>query len=63
MTNFEKIKSMSLDEIAYTMSPAITDCYRCPIYEFCKIHINDVSHKFNTCVNMWEKWLKSEVEE
>lgn len=63
MTNFEKIKSMRLNKIAYIMSLAITDCYCCPIYEFCKIHINDKSHKFNTCVSAWEKWLKSEVEE
>ena len=63
MTNFEKIKSMSLDEIAYTLSLEIRDCYCCPIYEFCKIHINGDSHKFNTCVSMWEKWFKSEVEE
>lgn len=32
MTNFEKIKSMSLDEIAYTMSPAITDYHQTDDY-------------------------------
>ena len=63
MTNFEKIKSMSVDKIAHTMSLAITNCNRCPIYEFCKIHINDDPHKFKTCVSMWKKWLRREVEE
>lgn len=63
MTNLEKIKNMSLHKIAHTMSLAITDCYCCPIYEFCKMHNNDDSHKFNTCVSMWEQWLKREVKE
>lgn len=63
MTNFEKIKNMSVEELTYTMSLAITDCSCCPIYEFCKTNRDDDSHKFNTCSGMWEQWLKSEVEE
>lgn len=63
MTNFDKIKNTNVEELANTMSVAITDCCWCPICEFCKMNYNDNSHEFDTCSDTWEKWLKSEVEE
>lgn len=61
MTNFEKIKNMSVEEFSYIMSSAITDCFLCPICEYCKMHDNNDndSHKFDTCSGTWEQWLKS----
>ncbi len=63
MINFEKIKDMSLEELADTMANAIWDCDQCPIDEFCKMHEKDYSDEFITCSNTWKTWLKSEVEE
>ena len=39
MTNFEKIKNMSMKELAYKISWVITDCDICPIREFCNYEI------------------------
>ena len=63
MTNFEKITNMSVRQLARTIGVAISDCERCPIYEFCKTNRDDTSHKFYTCASTWEQWLKSEVGE
>lgn len=63
MTNFEKIKNMSVEELAQVMDNAISDCDWCPINKFCKIHDNDHFDEFITCSNTWMQWLKSEVEE
>lgn len=57
MTNFEKIKNMSVKELAKTMSNKIVDC------DFCTLHRNDEFYEFDTCSGSWEQWLKSEVEE
>ena len=62
MTNFEKIKKSREALLALMMSVVITDCNCCPIYKFCKIHNDDDSHEFDTCIGTWEQWLKSEVE-
>lgn len=53
---------MRVRQFAYKISIAISDCELCPIYEFC-ITNRDDSHKFHTCSEMWEQWLKREVEE
>lgn len=37
MTNFEKIKAMSLNELADFICELFTDCTeKCPGYDFCK---------------------------
>lgn len=51
MTNFEKIKNMSVEELAYYVYRFI-DCRYCPIY------CND-----GECCEAIKQWLKSEVEE
>lgn len=63
MTNLENIKNINVEELAYTMSLAITNCGLCPIFKFCKMHNDDSSQEFDTCSGTWEQWLKSEVEE
>lgn len=60
MTNFEKIKNMSVEELADTMNVIITNCYKCPIWKFCeKNNYRDC----RTCRATCKKWLESEVEE
>lgn len=63
MTNFEKIKNMSLEELADTVSNELIDCDSCPIREFHALCNNDTSNEFESCTDIWKKWLKSEVEE
>lgn len=63
MTNFEKIKNMSVEELADTMDKTLIDCEVCPICEFCALHNNDTFYEFDSCSESWEQWLKSEVEE
>ena len=57
MTNFERIKAMSLEEMAEAMSARESvDCSNCSIKNFC--------HNFGlTCYEVVEKWLTSEAEE
>lgn len=57
MTNFEKIKNMSVDEMAKKLDELFT-CERCPITEFC-----NKNEKIKKCKSIWEKWLKSEYVE
>lgn len=49
MTNFEKIKTMSTEELADFIC-GLADCRCCPIY------CSD-----RTCKCSWVEWLKSEV--
>ena len=63
MTNFDKIKNMSVEELADTMANAMVDCDSCPICEFCALRKNDTTQEFVSCSKSWEQWLKSEVEE
>ena len=63
MTNFEKIKNMSVEELADAMADGPIDCDLCPIREFCTLHNNDTSHEFDSCSDSWKQWFKSEVEE
>lgn len=58
MTNFEKIKNMSIDELAEKLNESFA-CDRCPIEEFCDENNSD---PYSSCTTIWEKWLKSEVE-
>ena len=58
MTNFEKIKSMSIEEMEVLLADEIPhgDCYNCRL-DCC---IEDV--KLDTaCQDAWLEWLESEV--
>lgn len=60
MTNFEKIKNMSVEELAHLMDRVSSDCEVCPIYDFCE----DIRFNLNCfldCKTVWKQWLKSEV--
>ena len=56
MTNFEKIKAMSVEEMARFMDEMLPDCDGCPAMKYCI-----VDHK--TCEETIQKYLESEVEE
>ena len=56
MTNFEKLKNMSVDEIVDKLDK-VFNCNCCPIEVFCRENT-----KIITCKSVWEKWLKSEAE-
>lgn len=55
MTNFEKIKNMSVEEMAEWLQEDINGC-------FCCIYGRDFTCP-NTCLYGISKWLESEVEE
>lgn len=55
MTNFEKIKNMSVAELAKKLDETFM-CEYCPIEPFCR------EAKLKGCKSVWRKWLKSEVE-
>lgn len=59
MTNFEKIKNMGINEMADKLAVSFV-CGSCPIRKFCDE--NDKSSTA-TCIGVWKKWLKSEVED
>lgn len=61
MTNFERIKNMSVKEIAEQLS-YIIDCDDCPIEKAggCS-HLTICNYK--NCENHFKKWLESEAEE
>lgn len=54
MTNFEKLKTMSIDELADKLDEVFA-CEYCPIAEFC-----NKNEKIKKCKSIWKKWLKSE---
>ena len=56
MTNFEKLKNMSVDEMVDKLDK-VFNCNSCPIEVFCS-----ENRKIITCKSVWEKWLKSEAE-
>lgn len=56
MTNFEKIKNMSVAKLAKKLDD-IFICEYCPIEPFCD------ETKIIECKSVWRKWLKSEVKE
>ena len=53
MNNYERIKSMSIDEMAKWITTMVNfDCHDCNILERC-----------DDCFNMNKQWLESEVRE
>lgn len=55
-TNYERIKSMSLEEMAELMSN-ITDCYLCPAMKICH---DDTTYQ--ECPAEFKQWLETETE-
>lgn len=57
MTNGDKIRQMSDEELAAMLDKVIQDCEYCPLYEDC-IQNTDVM-----CTDMFLEWLREEVQE
>ncbi len=57
MTNFEKIKNMSIEEIADKLDGLVSSCECCPIEVFCR-----KNKKIIACKTVWKNWLKREAE-
>ncbi|MBO5715053.1 MAG: hypothetical protein J6S23_01510 [Clostridia bacterium] len=57
MTNFEKIKAMSVEEMRQFLFDCNKDCIFCPAYRSCKDH-----NGFSCFYKIYE-WLESEAEE
>lgn len=57
MTNFEKIKNMSVEELAEKLDE-LSDCDCCSIKEFCD---KKTFTRCMSCTDVWKDWLKSEV--
>ena len=60
MTNEERIKSLSTEDLAEWLFVAIDDCTRCPIRDYCD-KLRPQMPVVN-CRSVWRKWLKSEVQ-
>lgn len=58
LTNYERIKNMSVDEMAGEITSKIDDCPDCICYSQCDGYENN-----NTCISKIKQWLESEVEE
>lgn len=56
MTNYEKIKAMSVEKMAERIRKLTTDCEDCPAKGYCVLD-------FKTCKETVQEWLESEVEE
>lgn len=59
MTNFEKIKSLDINELAEKLNESFA-CDHCPLGEFCSENSSELT---SSCTGVWKEWLKSEVEE
>lgn len=56
MTNFEKIKNMSIEEMVYKLDEVFA-CEFCPIEVFCRKNKKTIA-----CKTVWKNWLKREAE-
>lgn len=63
MTNFERIKAMSVEEMAMMLADEIPhgDCYNCYLMEHC--FVVDESRLDSSCGNAFLAWLESEVQD
>lgn len=63
MTNYEKIKNMSIEEMTVFFdnicNSILSDCSLCPAYNLCRTGDN----WSNECIKNINSWLESEVEE
>ena len=57
MTNYEKIKAMSVEEMAKFIFMRIHTCEKCPASKLCEENIQEL------CVVLMEKWILQEAEE
>lgn len=57
MTNEEKIKSLSTEELADMLGSLSTDCEECLIRKFCADNCSTIK-----CETVWKQGLKSEVQ-
>ena len=62
MTNFEKIKNMSVEELAQVMSAPITICAFCPAGKTVCEELQKQQKNYS-CEMAFMEWLKREVEE
>lgn len=62
MTNFEKIKNMSVEELAQVMSAPITICAFCPASKTVCDQWQEQEKNFS-CKMAFVEWLKREVED
>lgn len=60
MNNYEKIKNMSLDEMAVFIR--CSDCYYCSAKTYCNIWKEDEPHLEELCDKYAKQWLLSESE-
>ena len=67
MTNFEKIKNMSVEEMAEWLDEILIDnsCYPCKIKDIgkCGYLEKDFDSRCQLCAKNRKLWLESEVEE
>lgn len=67
MTNYEKIKNMSVEEMAEWLDEILLDnsCYPCKIRDINKCGYSEKSFdsRCQLCVRNRKLWLESEVEE
>lgn len=67
MTNYEKIKNMSVDEMAEWLDEIFSDnrCYPCEKKDInkCGYFEKDFDSRCQLCVRNRKLWLESEVEE
>ena len=54
MNNYERIKKMTVDEMAETLSETATNCEFCRIKSLCNVDI--------TCSEAYKQWLVTESE-
>ena len=58
MTNYDRIKQMSIDEMVTMLDNFHLDCSYCPAYGFCNESFED-----KECRDIVKLWLLQEVEE
>lgn len=59
MNNYEKIKNMTLDEMAEELYIHLGGCSACACYFICKNHDIGKHH----CIGMYKQWLQAESED
>ena len=57
MTNYERIKNMSVEEMAEYFSKRKKDCLGCEIFDFCR------SDSERICTESFFDWLNEEAEQ
>ena len=65
MTNFEKIKAMSVEEMAEGLNSTLLDCgvNPCPARKLCDEEKKDYRTPCRSCFELLKTWLESEAED